>query len=233
MNRLPVIRDMQLNYLWPQYSLPWNNFIGRVQQNPYYLANQLRNISIRAIESPLIFDSHVAVGSASAWSNIMSTDSSVVASTASKVFVGKYVDMANNIAGLQFEYRFSGTSALTVDSSASLFVAVDLAKSSPDLVNIPSSTLVGRIGVAPQASPCAGTSYCLNTAVAVAPGGSPPASGSYYVLNSNRLYIGVIRAAAGTAPESVSYDFTLRVVETTTPLHMAMDPFLDPLPPIL
>jgi hypothetical protein len=93
---------MQLNYLWPQYSLPWNNFIGRVQPNPYYLANQLRNITIRAIESPLIFDSHVVVASASIWQNIMSTDSSVVTSSASKVFVGKYVDMANNIAGLQF-----------------------------------------------------------------------------------------------------------------------------------
>jgi hypothetical protein len=224
---------MQLNYLWPQYSLPWNNFIGRVQPNPYYLANQLRNITIRAIESPLIFDSHVVVASASIWQNIMSTDSSVVASSASKVFVGKYVDMVHNIAGLQFEYRFSGTSALTMDMNATLFIAVDLAKSSPELVNIPSSALIGRVGVAPQASPCAGTSYCLNTAVAVAPGAPLPASGSYYILNSNRLYIAVSRAAAGTAPESVSYDFTLRVVETTTPLHMALDPFLDPLPPIV
>lgn len=37
-----------INYNYPQYVLPWNNTFGRVRPNPFYLANQLRNLEIHA-----------------------------------------------------------------------------------------------------------------------------------------------------------------------------------------
>lgn len=34
------------NYLYPAYVLPSNNFYGRVNPNPYYLSNELRNLRL-------------------------------------------------------------------------------------------------------------------------------------------------------------------------------------------
>jgi hypothetical protein len=35
-----------INYNYPQYVLPWNNTFGRVRPNPFYLANELRNLQL-------------------------------------------------------------------------------------------------------------------------------------------------------------------------------------------
>lgn len=46
------------DYVWPQYTLPQNQFFTRVQEDPYYVSNTLRNQNARLIASPLSFDAN-------------------------------------------------------------------------------------------------------------------------------------------------------------------------------
>lgn len=293
-----VIRDLQLNYLWPQYSLPWNNFFGRVQPNPFYLQNQLRNITIREVHSPLTFRSLpvIATGdglgrddlSVPNWVEIDPFHSTVQNSTAVKVFVGPYVDIRKDITGLEYQYDYTGNVILSKehDIDGFVYLVVNLNNNNPTTVNFPAyvqtpgdydgrhdtchvgdhagnfSTLTGSIIIKSRGSSCTGKddkSLCLDNAIPIGPCAAncrPKTlheAHAFYYINGNRLYIAA-RTGAGCHDHSdkdsdagshssgkchthykfhLSYAVTIRVVETTTPLYKALDPFLDPFAAIL
>ena len=47
------IKASEMNYLYPFGTLPSNNFFRKIQPNPYYLSNTLRNLKLE-IEDPSI-----------------------------------------------------------------------------------------------------------------------------------------------------------------------------------
>lgn len=142
-----VIGELQLNYLWPQYSLPWNNFFGRVQPNPFYLQNQLRNLTIAEVNSPTTFRSNPIVSTgegsheypAPKWSDIEPRQSLEQTSSATKVFVGPYVDIGNSISGLEYQYDYSGRLVHTSKTGIQNFVylVLNLRNGNPSTVNFP------------------------------------------------------------------------------------------------
>jgi len=148
-NSALVLGDLQLNYLWPQYSLPWNNFNTRVQPNPFYLQNQLRNIAIAEVSSPHIFKSNPIVDSADgvlqsgipvpSWAEIIAAHSLEQTSTAQKVFVGPYVDISKNISGLEYQYDYAGKLIHTSPNGLGNFVylVLNLDNRNPSTVNFP------------------------------------------------------------------------------------------------
>ena len=203
-----VVRELQLNYLWPQYSLPWNNFFGRVQPNPFYLQNQLRNITIREVQSPLSFTSRPVVDSGNGyiystitvpkWSEINSFTSTEQTSSALKVFVGPYVDVAKDIAGLEYQYDYTGQLIWTSPSAVGnyVYLALNLNKLNPATINFPAyvqpanlmstsadtcfvgkdagnySTLSGFININTNGSGCTNSNtiqLCLDNAVPFGP----------------------------------------------------------------
>lgn len=145
-----AIRDLQINYLWPQYSLPWNNFFGRVHPQPYYTSNALRNIAIREIHSPLTYDPQTVIsvgsgntaGTAPVWTQTNATPATTkpLVNSASKIFVGTYYDTSSGLDGLTYQYDIRGTQVVIPTAGISnnfLYLAVNLAKEDPRRVNIP------------------------------------------------------------------------------------------------
>lgn len=277
-----VVRELQLNYLWPQYSLPWNNFFGRVQANPFYLQNQLRNITIREVQSPIAFRSVpiVATGngvgrgdfSVPNWTEIDPFFSTEQNSTARKVFVGPYVDIAKDITGLEYEYDFIGNLILSGENDIDEFVylTVNLNNNNPTTINFPAyvqtpprderydtchvgdrrgnfSTLTGSIIIKSNANSCTSLfdkRLCLDDAVPIGPCTAQCGprtlleANSFYYINGNRLYIAArVRGADDESDKEkdddccssekskkyhIQYTVTVRIVETTTPLHKAL-----------
>lgn len=117
-----ILASEQLNYLYPQYALPWNNFFGKVNPLPFYLGNELRNIKAREVHSPLTFDSLPSVNYKSGsvvptWSTFNPALSKSIVDTASKVFVGQYFDRSADIRGLEYQYDFTGTQVFVLDTT--------------------------------------------------------------------------------------------------------------------
>ena len=224
-----VLRDLQINYLWPQYSLPWNNFFGRIQPNPYYLQNQLRNITIGQIQSPISFRSRPVVATADGasvsgltipnWNEIDASRSVEQNSSASKVFVGPYVDISKDISGLEYQYDYTGNSLIrrAADTGKFVYLVLNLNNNDPATINFPAyvqtedgsysacqvgdsndnfSTLTGQLIVHKKTScvSLADKSYCLDDAK---PLGLCAATcryddtSAFYYINGNRLYIAV------------------------------------------
>lgn len=112
------------NYLWPSYSLPWNNFFRKVSPTPYYVANEISNIEYRELKSPLIFDANpqayafnpTTLPSPLDLGCILPTDgSTVLLASASKTFQGTSYDIKSRKAGLTYEYSYAGTIVSTTN----------------------------------------------------------------------------------------------------------------------
>jgi hypothetical protein len=211
--------------LWPQYSLPWNNFFGRVQANPFYLQNQLRNITIREVQSPISFRSVPIVDSGNGhghddlsvpnWVEIYPAASTEQNSSATKVFVGPYVDVGKDITGLEYQYDYAGNLIWRSDESVGsfLYLVLNLNNNNPATINFPAyvqtpsrdnetydtcrvgnragnfSTLTGTITVKSTGSSCPGNNdliLCLDDAVPI---GTCTATCSRKTLtNANAFY---------------------------------------------
>lgn len=110
-----IVAAAQYNYLWPQYSLPWNNFFGRIRPNPFYLSNTLRNLAVREVQSPLTYDSNAnatyvnGLTTVPTWSNFQRRTSKPIVESATKVFIGRYFDTSIQLNGLEYQYNMTGT----------------------------------------------------------------------------------------------------------------------------
>ena len=112
-----VLRDYvalsELNYIYPWGTLPSNNFFRRIRPNPYYLANELKNIEIELERKPTAYKASPAVhvetdvtkpDHAKAKASI----GDAILDDAQKILVGPYFDTVNNQAGVQFNYELRG-----------------------------------------------------------------------------------------------------------------------------
>lgn len=111
-----VLRDYvalsELNYIYPFNVLPSNNFFRRIRPNPYYLANELRNIEIDLERKPTAYKALPSVGVQYAplpdWQKIGPNAATAIIDESAKIAVGPYFDTVNNQAGVQFNYTIKG-----------------------------------------------------------------------------------------------------------------------------
>lgn len=113
----------EANYIYPIYTLPANNFFRTIKKNPYYLANDLRNLSIAAGKAMKEFDSAPTASalpeSKLDWAN-HSTDKSIVLTdeSSTKTTIGPYYDTLNDKSGIQVLYKYSAELKLIPEAAA-------------------------------------------------------------------------------------------------------------------
>ena len=118
-----VLRDYvalsELNYIYPFNVLPSNNFFRRIRPNPYYLANELRNIDIALERKQTIYQSLPSVdvqkdARVPKWAESLGVNKAIViGENSSKSLVGPYFDTVNNQAGVQYNYEFESKLKMT------------------------------------------------------------------------------------------------------------------------
>lgn len=112
-----ILFDYVVNYVFPQYSLPWNNFYTNIDAETFYQRNEERNQNARLARSPLVVTAnpHLVIknsGSIVDWrktidpSGDYSNTGSVVDSIAQKMFLGKLV--SNGCVGFDYQYIYNG-----------------------------------------------------------------------------------------------------------------------------
>jgi hypothetical protein len=230
--------DYTVNYVFPQYALPWNNFFTRIDEEPFYLRNEQRNTNARLARSPLVIDAKpelvldIAPGLPD-WAASVSPDGmsyistgTILESVARKIFFGKLA--FNGCLGVDYQYSYEGSLAgvntRPAGSSAWILFQLNLSQkptgSSLAVVSVSGtgttkySTLIGRVVVG-------GTVIPVTNPTPLGPDNTiplPPGSNTVYGLYGNRIFIGVL---ANDLPESsataVSYSFSFRVVESSAP----------------
>jgi len=113
-----ILFDYIINYVFPQYALPWNNFYTNIDSIPYNLRNDERNTNARVARSPLVVTASpelVTKSDASLpdWSktidpsgNGYASSGTVVNTSGTKVFLGKLI--SNGCAGFDYSYLYTG-----------------------------------------------------------------------------------------------------------------------------
>lgn len=132
----------EVNYIYPSYTLPSNNFYNRIQKNPYFLANDLRNNEISASRSSKNFHANPAATMVASnqlnWSNARLDTSVPLSSSATKTLEGPYLDTLNNKAGISYHYKWDNTLQLVPPTSSTqgyVLIGLNLDASSQDFVN--------------------------------------------------------------------------------------------------
>lgn len=128
-NNLPLINyagvntilfDYVVNYVFPQYALPWNNFYTNIDAEPYYQRNEQRNQNAVLAKVPIGVDAQpnlVIISGASLpiWpqtvnvspSNCAIADTGNVLDTvATKTLLGKVYNQ--DCSGFDYQYVFNG-----------------------------------------------------------------------------------------------------------------------------
>lgn len=113
-----ILFDYVVNYVFPQYALPWNNFYTNIDAEPFYQRNEERNQNARLARSPLVVTAnpHLVIKNSDSivdWRQTIDprggdylNTGSVVDSIAQKMFLGKLV--SNGCVGFDYQYIYNG-----------------------------------------------------------------------------------------------------------------------------
>ena len=117
----------EANYIYPSYTLPGNNFFRTIKKNPYYLANDLRNLALLGARAEKEFDSAPTASAlpeeALDWANHRNDQSIVLFSSASKSMLGQYFDTLNNKAGTQVLYSYKSSTKIDAKATDDFVIA--------------------------------------------------------------------------------------------------------------
>lgn len=159
----------EVNYIYPSYTLPSNNFYNRIEKNPYYLANDLRNNEISASRSSKHFHANPAATVVASnqlnWANARLDTSVPLSSSASKTLQGPYFDTLNNKSGMAYHYKWDAGLQLVPPASSSqgyILIGLNLDAAPHDFVN---NVLkyTNKTGVDPNCGNCpVQTSNCVS-----------------------------------------------------------------------
>jgi len=226
------------NYLYPQYSLPWNNFFRNIQSNPFYLQNELNNVEAREIVSPLVFDANSSI----AWVptgtlgallpplSVLQAPIKSISSTSSKTFVGRYINLKDSINGLEYQYVYNMTASIaspvvldSTHTSGVLVIGLNLASGANNLVKNDIVVITdgsGGVVTTVQGSITIGdATFSFSNAVPWILTNTPFSKDEvYYYINGNRIYLAVPLQYAGTVINTsiVSINpITSKIVETS------------------
>lgn len=232
-----IVFDYTVNYVFPQYALPWNNFYTRIDEEPFYLRNDQRNQNARIARSPLVIDAKPElvldlVPGLPDWTKTISPDGigylstgTVLDSIARKIFFGKLA--FNGCLGVDYQYtydgRLAGVNTTPCGDSTWIIFQLNLSQkptgSTLAVVSVSGtgttkySTLIGSIVVGSTVIPIINpTPLGLDNTIPL-----PPGSNTVYGLYGNRIFIGVLASNLPDQILNVSYSFNFRVVESSAP----------------
>jgi hypothetical protein len=225
-----VVYDQFVNYFYPQYPLPWNNFFGRVIPEPYYqrtvTINQNALIAKTAIQynsSPVLLTQTSTLPN---WMTASITPSigEVLTDDSRKFFLGKYftsfIQGFENIVGLEYQYELDGqlfNVACACGSSPADKWVILLFNLYPAQNNRKQAVaLIGTTG-----TPALDGSITFNgTTVQIS---KPKTIDKYdgtgntvYGVYYNRLFIAIKASTFTTAATSVDYHINTRIVQFPT-----------------
>jgi len=113
-----ILYDNFVNYFYPQYVLPWNNFYGRIDSIPYYTRTVLNNQQDQIEKAGIRYDSQANLQTQEGETPdlalaISSRSIGTLLQQESKKFfnskVYSFSDGALNVSGLSYSYDLSGT----------------------------------------------------------------------------------------------------------------------------
>jgi hypothetical protein len=219
-----ILANYFINYVFPQYALPWNNFYTVVDSSPYGLRNNQRNRTAGAFHTPLEVNARPFVyllNYIPQWSDLSKQDNQgVVQDTAgTKQFLTKDVVSQS----FYFQYAYSGSFVgLTSSPCTNWFVfLLNLSNTNAGYIqnvavknvnNKNYSSLVGSISdnngqtiTIRNATPLA-ESFCQNSL--------PCDSNTVYKIFGNRIFIAIENNNTINNPKQLTYSFQFLMQET-------------------
>lgn len=120
----------QFNYIYPVGSLPSNFFFRRVNPNPYYLSNQLRNTKIALSKKPTVYSANSSADQSpdATWCDVSNEGNTKIFENSTKSLIGPYIDTCNNKRGMQYNYQIHSGVRVEDDQKVdgTMYVAFDL-----------------------------------------------------------------------------------------------------------
>lgn len=234
-----ILFDYVVNYVFPQYALPWNNFYTSIDAEPFYTRNEQRNQNVRIAKSPLVVKSEaqliLQLGALPSWAaSVASTPSGVALDTIStKNLNGKLY--SKDCSGIDFQYLNSGkivsiTGPTPTPASYWAVLQFNLVNANPKnnlsvvVVSNPNapgsslySSLTGSITIngttVNLTNPIPyGVGATSDPSAAIASG----ASNTLYTLYGNRIFLAIKTTVPITTNGTVSYNLQFRICETAT-----------------
>ena len=230
--------DSFYNYLWPQYTLPWNNSYAKLQQESPQLSTQLKLIDSETFVNAKSFDSEATLlvyfggvpGTCPnlSLSNFDPTGAVSVTPSATK----NYLNIVTKTVtpNIVYNYAFSGnfqlSTPITIASSSSIYLAMAF---NLDKILSSRSQFVDTVSVN-------GTEYTQISGCLMGPNkdatvigdvysldecSGNPSTSSFYALNGNKLYLMVPFSNSSDSSTSIStlmYDISVQVVEVLSSL---------------
>ena len=117
----------QFNYIYPFGSLPSNFFFRKVNPNPYWLSNELRNTRIALSRKPTVYKANTSVEQ-----DGEPTGNTILMENSFKNLIGPYIDTCNNKRAMQYNYEIQSSVAVEDDGKLDNHVEVSF-----DLLNTP------------------------------------------------------------------------------------------------
>jgi len=224
-----IVYDNFVNYFYPQYVLPWNNFFGRIQEQPFYTRtvqiNQNAAIAKTATQYDALPNIQTQEGDIPDILLALRSPSigKVLLQDTKKFFTGKYYSLLNGFltqTGLQYSYEFQGTIIDTdcqcIDGDSWIVLVFNLY---PPQNNRKQS--IALVGADSTPSLQGVIRYGANTVTITNPKTAAdfdPATGNtVYSIAGNRLVLAVKLATPFTLSVStVIYDLDASVIELFT-----------------
>lgn len=117
----------QFNYIYPFGSLPSNFFFRKVNPNPYWLSNELRNTKIALSRKPTNYKANTSVEQ-----DGEPTGNTILMENSYKNLIGPYIDTCKNQKSMQYNYEIQSSVAVEDDGKVDGHVEVSF-----DLLNTP------------------------------------------------------------------------------------------------
>jgi hypothetical protein len=219
-----ILTDYFINYVFPQYALPWNNFYTVVDSSPYGVRNNQRNSTAGAFHTPLDVNPRPFVyllDHIPYWNDLSKQDNEGVVqdTVGTKQFLTKDVVSQS----FYFQYSYSGSFVgLPSSQSTNWYVfLLNLANTNAGYIqnvavknvnNKYYSSLVGSI------SDNNGNSITIKNATPIvglyAQNSLPSDSNTVYKIFGNRIFIAIENNNTINNPKQLTYSFQFLMQET-------------------
>jgi hypothetical protein len=234
-----ILFDYVVNYVFPQYALPWNNFYTNIDSEPFNLRNEQRNQNTRIARSPLNVNSQPQlILQLSALPNWASSVAAVPSGTAldsnsTKNLNGKLY--SKDCSGIDYQYLNGGkivsiSGPTPTPASYWAVLHFNLVNSNPKnnlsvvVVSNPNSPSSGLYSSVTGSVTINGTTVNIKNAIPYGVGAtSDPsaaiasgASNTLYTLFGNRIFLAIKTTVPITTEGTLSYNIQFRICETAT-----------------
>jgi hypothetical protein len=234
-----ILFDYVVNYVFPQYALPWNNFYTNIDAEPWFVRNEQRNVNARIAKSPLIVNSApqliLQLSTLPDWVASVASPSngSVLDTLSTKNFIGKLY--SKDCSGLDYQYLNNGqivgvTGPTTTPASYWAVLHFNLVNQNPKnnlsvvVVSNPNSSTPSLYSSVNGSITINGVTTNIKNAIPYGVGATSDPSAAIaagttntlYTLYGNRIFLAIKTTTPITTNGSVNYNLQFRICETST-----------------